>query len=74
MARVFAGDSNTIQAAAWVTLVSVPAIMSQPFGLSILQGLEQFRDFNFSRVAPWRFTQLERWSPCSADRHRLCSW
>ena len=52
VARVFAGDSSTIQAAAWVTLVSVPAIMSQQFGLSILQGLEQFRDFNLLRVAP----------------------
>jgi O-antigen/teichoic acid export membrane protein len=52
VARVFAGDSSTIQAAAWITLVSVPAIMSQQLGLSILQGLEQFRDFNFLRVAP----------------------
>ena len=47
VSQVFVSVPYSTRLAAWITIVTVPAIMSQQLGLSILQGLEKFRVFEF---------------------------
>jgi O-antigen/teichoic acid export membrane protein/O-antigen ligase len=49
---LIAHDPQRVKAAAIVSLLLVPGILSQTYGLAILQGQERFRPFNVLRVLP----------------------
>jgi O-antigen/teichoic acid export membrane protein len=43
-------ETTTVQVAAAITLVAIPAFLAQWYGLAILQGARRFREFNVVRL------------------------
>jgi O-antigen/teichoic acid export membrane protein len=47
------GDPAAVRTAGWLTLALVPAMLSQQYGLGLLQGHLRLRLFNALRFLPW---------------------
>lgn len=47
------GDPAEVRTAGWLTLALVPAMLSQQYGLALLQGHLRLRLFNALRLLPW---------------------
>ncbi len=47
------GDPSGVRLAGWLTLALVPAMLSQQYGLGLLQGHLRLRLFNGLRLLPW---------------------
>ena len=47
------GDPPAVRAAGWLTLLLVPAMLAQQYGLALLQGHLRLRLFNGLRLLPW---------------------
>jgi O-antigen/teichoic acid export membrane protein len=50
---ILRGDPHQVRVAGWLTLVLVPAMLAQQYGLGLLQGHLRLRLFNGLRLLPW---------------------